>query len=93
MQLRDGLLHDLVGQMVQAFGYGQSHGRAQDAPGLPRQALGGLTQELQAGVGKQGVPAAGQFRPRPAAEISMFRRQGVLVWKNASKLERFFRQG
>ena len=59
LQLRDGLLHEVVGQMVQALGHGQTHGGAQDAAGLTRQALGGLTQQLHAGVGEQRVLAAG----------------------------------
>ena len=58
MQLRDGLLQQLVGQMVQALGHGQPHGGAQDAAGLSRQSLGGLTQDLQPRVGEQGVLAA-----------------------------------
>jgi hypothetical protein len=42
LQLRDGLLQEFIGQMVQALGHGQSHGGAQDAPGLAGQPFGGL---------------------------------------------------
>ncbi len=36
-------------------------GALQDAPGLTGQALGGLPQQLEAGVSEQGVRAAGGF--------------------------------
>ena len=62
LQLRDGQLQDLVWQMVQSLGHGQPHGGAQDASGLSWQSLGGLTQELHAGVGEQGVLAAGTLQ-------------------------------
>lgn len=58
LQLRDGLLQEFIGQVVQALGHGQSHGGAQDSPGLAGQTFGCLAQNFQSAVGQQVVLAA-----------------------------------
>ena len=58
LQLRDGLLQEFIGQVVQPLGSCQPHSGAQDAPGLPGQTFGRLSQDLQSGVGQQVVLAA-----------------------------------
>ena len=49
------------GRWLSPLLHSQAHGGAQDASGLPRQSLGGLTQDFHARVGEQGVLGAGGF--------------------------------
>ena len=50
------------GQMVHSLGDGHLHGGLEDSPGVTGQAPGGLAQQFQAGIGQQGVAAAGLFQ-------------------------------
>ncbi len=63
-QLRDRLLQQIIRQVVELFDRRHLQGALQDAPGLTGQALGGLPQQLEAGVSEQGVRAAGGFGRR-----------------------------
>ncbi len=60
-QLRDRLLQQIIRQVVELFDRRHLQRALQDAPGLTGQALGGLPQQLEAGVSEQGVRAAGGF--------------------------------
>ena len=45
--------------MIECARHRQAHGGAQDPPGVARQALAGLAQEFQAGIGEQGMRTPG----------------------------------
>ena len=47
--------------MIQPFGHGQLQAGPEDAPGLTRQSAGCLAQQLEAGVGQQGMLGAGML--------------------------------
>ncbi|CAK0779948.1 hypothetical protein CCP4SC76_7120001 [Gammaproteobacteria bacterium] len=55
------MLEKIVWKVVEALWDGESHGVLENASGLAWEALGGLTKEFEAGVGEQGMLAAGGF--------------------------------
>ena len=68
--LRDGQLQQIIGQMIETSGDGQAQGVIQDAAGLAGQALGGLAQDFQPGIGDQGMAATVTGKPKAFFPLS-----------------------